>query len=194
MEDATFYAVQAGLKKRKMSQGGPSSKWANLFAGLLVSLDGGTIQVNDKGYGKRYVPTKALKGLAEFVTFPVSAFERAFFARFADMKLWQTRRHDSQKIQMDSIMGRIKEVEWKIAAIQKGIISGEASESVVGLLNALDVAQKSDVLQQFTAAQSQTSTESAGLTFGRLISGNIQDHETSAGGIPEGHWSIGLQK
>jgi len=161
ISEQDYYAVQNALNARKRIRG-PQSQFVNLFAGLLYSgQDGSKMQVNNKGNGRRYVSTAAIEGrtgAAKFCGFPVSAFEKAMLFRLSDPSMFvssDSRAKDTAR-EIESLNGRIAEVDAKIEAANQALLNGSASRttSVVSVLTALDV-KRAGLMNQLDEAKGQ---------------------------------------
>lgn len=147
VSDAEFYAA-AGTITAKRKTGGRSAKFVNLFSGLLHSSeDKSRLQIQDKGYGRRYVSSAAIlgrKGAAAFVGFPVSAFEKGMLLRLGDASMFAGAEDNSEEMHNAAAAteAQIAEVDGNIEKVNKSVADGgKYSPSVVALLNRMDARQ-----------------------------------------------------
>jgi DNA invertase Pin-like site-specific DNA recombinase len=144
-----FYAIQGQMSSRRLT-GGPQAEFVNLFLGLMHDArDGSRMQIQDKGYGRRYVSSAALlgrKGASPYVGFPLDVFERAMLLQLHDLILPHLAKdtNDATRVQAAAMEARITEIEKKIADTQALMLTDSSVEtaSVVGLLAKLDQQRK----------------------------------------------------
>lgn len=144
ISETEFYAAQNALKARQTMRG-PTSKFINLFTGMLYCMeDESPLQVVNKGNGRCYCSSAAmlgLKGAASAIRFPVRVFEAAMLAKIAQPELYRRNDLQLQSVQMDlsASTGQLAEVEGRITAIQEAMVkAGGNAASVVKMLGQLD--------------------------------------------------------
>lgn len=182
-----FYAVQRALKLRR-TKTGASTKFVNLFTGLLYCReDGSALVIQDKGYGKRYASSAAvlgLKGHAPFVSFPVAPFEQAMLMALGHHREFhQTTKRDGTADEIESTRARITEIDGKIKAVQASLTGGDVSRtgSVLTLLNQLDAQRagcsaRLDELSEQRGASAGESWEQL-TPFLEMVLDGVKDHD-----------------
>ena len=145
VSETDFYAAQKAMSSRKNASG-PQTDFVNLLAGLLYCDDGSSLQIQNKGFGRRYVSSAALLGLqghSSYVGFPVQALETAVLQTLARPGLFgKNNAADELQTEIAAAEAKLKEIAGKITAVQNLLLTGQGqAESVVELLGKLD-AQK----------------------------------------------------
>jgi hypothetical protein len=117
VDEDTFYAVQAALKRRATVGRGRRGKSLNLFAGLLKDAhDGGSLTYkNDRTKPTVLVPVGARQGRGvAWASFPARVFEEQVLRRLHEIKARDLWPNGDAVNKVESLAGQVAEVEGLI--------------------------------------------------------------------------------
>ncbi len=145
VEPDDYAAVQARLARGRRT-GGPTSGYVSIFRGLLHAPDGSRYHVSNKGTegGHVLIPATVLdgrKGAGRQVSFPLPAFETAFFGRLADMANLEMDDVDTDALRRKllAVEGEIGLTVAKVESYTQALLDADTpSPSTVKLIASLD--------------------------------------------------------
>jgi DNA invertase Pin-like site-specific DNA recombinase len=173
VDEQDFYAAQAALKSR-INHTGPSSKYLNLFKGLLFDAqDQSPLQMRTKGT-RSYASSAAMNGLSKSacIGFPVPAFEAAFLAIVSETTSLDLKDNRVAELnqQIRAVTGRLDAVNKRIATISAALSDADNEQSAAALvpvLGKLDgerqayTVESEGIRQQLATAQMGSPNEAA---------------------------------
>ena len=191
---ADYEAANAALDSRRnqgRKYGGPSSKFCNVFNGLLYDIDGEPFTTYSRRDNRYIVSLGALLGTSERqINLRQDVFEAAFFdtsfAWFAND--FSPKADGSAAAELDDLKAELAETENRISQIQDQVVaSGTGIASVVNLLGRLEEKKSAVETKIIDLRATSTLTDADRLhklvrTYGKLARGALghEDREQLA--------------
>jgi DNA invertase Pin-like site-specific DNA recombinase len=169
LDEQTFYQAQRAIKSRVRFAGRKGHR-VNLFQRLLRTPDGGGYMLNDKGQGRRIVPSDARNGQTDWVTFPYDEFENTFLLWVREVQLTEKAPEQEKR---DALEGRLAQLQDKIAKVKMRVASEPDVDTFLDLLSDLHQDQKAMQAQLETLkieqhSPAQTTIDHSFKLIGRL--------------------------
>lgn len=170
ISEDVFHAAQSAMKTRRLTtKGGPSTRIANLFTGILKSQNGFPYVIIDKGSGMQMVCSGEARGLVKrplglpsYVAFSYLSFEAAFLELCSGLTandLYPKRAKNDKAQKLAQLTGRLGEIDHKLTEIEKAMDEGEISQLLDKKAKQLE-AERKEIISKIEQAKSELTAES----------------------------------
>ena len=155
-----FHIAQNAIMSRTTVRGPSGTNGiSNLFTGLIFNERDESMVLNDKGYGKQLVSSKAVHGSSPYLSFPYDLVEDAILKNIAKVKINKV----AEESDLEPLEKRIRELDSNIGKIQRKIEHNPDIESLLDALIKLETQKKSAVKDLETLKIKNTNNDKTAL-------------------------------